>query len=329
MTHDPMRFGIIGFGLFAERAILPAIRGSGNAVVTALQKRSLDGAVAKAREHEIAHAFDDPAALASHPDVDAVFIVSANAAHANEAIAAAKAGKHVLVEKPMAATVEQAERMVRACREAGVQLMVGHMVRFSPVITRMKQLIAEGAIGSVAHVETQFFYDHRLSRRGWLFDPKVAGGGPVHDIGVHCLDTIRFLLDDEPVVVRAVLDASPTHQRTESTAAIVLQFQKGILGSIFCSFTAGYRRSFIEVRGTDGTLSAFDFTRSAMPVILHRVHAHEGEPLQPQIEQFIVPNLYAHEVRLFVDAVRGAIPNPIPGEEGLKNQRILEQILGS
>lgn len=329
MTQDPMRFGIIGFGLFAERAILPAIRGSGNAVVTAIQKRSLDAATAKAREHDIPHAFDDPAVLASHPEVDAVFIVSANAAHADEAVAAAKAGKHVLVEKPMAATVAQAERMVTACRDAGVQLMVGHMVRFSPVITRMKQLINEGVIGRVAHVETQFFYDHRLSRRGWLFDPKIAGGGPVHDIGVHCLDTIRFLLDDDPLVVRAVLDAPPTAERTESTAAAVLQFQKGVLGSIFCSFAAGYRRSFIEVRGTDGTLSAFDFTRSAMPVILHRVHAHEGEPLQPQIEQFIVPNLYAHEVRLFVDAVRGVIPNPIPGEEGLKNQRILEQILSS
>jgi 1,5-anhydro-D-fructose reductase (1,5-anhydro-D-mannitol-forming) len=329
MTQDPMRFGIIGFGLFAERAILPAIRGSGNAVVTALQKRSLDAAVAKAQEHEILHAFDDPAKLVAHPDVDAVFIVSANAAHADETIAAARAGKHVLVEKPMAATVPQAERMVKACRDAGVSLMVGHMVRFSPVILRMKQLMAEGAIGRISHIETQFFYDHRLSRRGWLFDAKVAGGGPVHDIGVHCLDTIRFLIDDDPTLVRAVLDAPPTAERTESTAAVVLQFSKGVLGSIFCSFTGGYRRSFIEVRGSDGTLSAFDFTKSAMPVILHRVHAHDGEPLQPHIEQFIVPNLYAHEVRVFVDAIRTGGPIPIPGEQGLINQRILEQILTS
>lgn len=141
------------------------------------------------------------------------------------------------------------------------------------------------------------------------------------------VDTIRFLLDSDPMVVRSVLDAPPTEERTESTAAVVMQFPKGILGSIFCSYTAGYRRSFIEIRGADGTISAFDFTRSGMPVILHRVHAHDGEPLQPQIEQFIVPNLYAHEVRVFVDAVRQGGPNPIPGEEGLVNQRILQQIL--
>lgn len=329
MTNDPMRFGIIGFGLFAERAILPAIRGSGNAVVSALQKRSAEAAAAKALEHGIPHAFATVDELVEHPEVDAVFIVSANAAHAEQAIAAAKAGKHVLVEKPMAATVRQAEQMVRACKSAGVQLMVGHMVRFSPVIGRMKQLMAEGAVGRVTHIETQFFYDHRLSHRAWLFDPGVAGGGPVHDIGVHCLDTLRFLLDDNPTVVRAVLDAVPTGDRTETTAAVVLQFSRGVLGSIFCSFTGSYRRSFIEVRGTDGTISAFDFTRSGMPVILHRVHAQEGEPLQPLIEQISVPNLYAHEVRLFVDCIRNGEPNPIPGEEGLTNQRILEQILAS
>lgn len=329
MTNDPMRFGIVGFGLFAERAILPAIRGSGNAVVSALQKRSADAASAKAFEHGIPHAFTTVDELVAHPEVDAVFIVSANAAHAEGAIAAAKAGKHVLVEKPMAANVGQAEQMVRACKAAGVQLMVGHMVRFSPVIVRMKQLMNEGAVGRITHIETQFFYDHRLSHRGWLFDPTVAGGGPVHDIGVHCLDTLRFLLDDDPTVVRAILDAPPAADRTETTAAVILQFSRGVLGSIYCSFTGSYRRSFIEIRGTDGTISAFDFTRSGMPVILHRVHAHEGEPLQPLIEQISVPNLYAHEVRLFVDCIRNGQPNPIPGEEGLINQRILEQILSS
>ena len=329
MTDEPTRFGIVGFGLFAERTILPAIRGSGNAVVSALQKRSTDAARAKANEHGIPHAFSSVGELVRHSDVDAVFIVSANAAHADEAIAAARAGKHILVEKPMAATVPQAERMVEACRTAGVQLMVGHMVRLSPVIARMKQLISEGVIGTVSCIETQFFYDHRLSHRAWLFDPSVAGGGPVHDIGVHCLDTIRYLLDDNPAKVHSVLDSSPTGNRTESTAAVILQFSRGVLGSIYCSFAGSYRRSFIEVRGTEGTVSAFDFTRSGMPVILHRVHAHEGEPLQPQIEQISVPNLYSQEVRLFVDSIRAQQPNPIPGEEGLINQRILEQILSS
>ena len=322
-----MRFGIIGFGAFAERAILPGIRSSGVADVTALQKRSLDAAEEKASQHSIPHAFSSVKELVNHPEVDAVFIVSANSEHAKETIAAATAGKHVLVEKPMAATVAQAEKMVRTCREKNVTLMVGNMVRLSPVITRMKSLIASGFIGPVIHISTEFFYDHRSSHRSWLFDRKIAGGGPVHDIGVHCLDTIRFILDDEVKDVQGVVSPKPTPRATERTASTSLLFASGVTASIYSSFDGPYRRSFIEVRGTEGTLSAFDFTKSGVVVHLHKVSGVNGEPQLPEVEEIEVPFLYAEEVRLFVNAVREGIEPPVTGEEGLINQRILEKML--
>lgn len=329
MSTSPLRIGIIGFGRFAERVILPAIRASGVAVVTALQKRSRDDAYTKAAEQGVPLAFDLVEELVRHPEVDAVFIASANAPHADEAIAAARAGKHVLVEKPMAATVPQAEAMLSACRAAGVQLMVGHMIRFSPVTLRMKEILRSGEIGTPVHLHSEFFYDHRLSHRGWLFNTRVAGGGPIHDIGVHCIDTMRFILEDEITDVRSILQPQPTEERTEESASISFRFKRGTLGSVYCSFVGGYRRSFIEVRGTEGTVSAFDFTRSDWPVYLHRVHADSGEPRQPIVERIEVPNLYAEQTRLFVEAIRSGRPNPVPGEEGLVNQRILARILGS
>ncbi len=322
-----MRFGIIGFGDFAEKAILPGIRSSGVADVTAIQKRSLDAAKEKAQLHGIAHAFSSVDELVRHADVEAVFIVSANSEHAKETIAAAKAGKHVLVEKPMAATVPQAERMVRACKDAGVTLMVGNMVRLSPVVTRIKSLIAEGFIGSVVHISTEFFYDHRVSPRSWLFDRKIAGGGPVHDIGVHCLDTIRFLLDDEVADVKGVVSPRPTASVTERTSSTSLLFKHGVTASIYASFDGPYRRSFIEVRGTEGTLSAFDFTKSGIAVHLHKVQGVGGEPQLPQVEEIAVPFLYAEEVRQFVAAVENGTPPPVTGEEGLINQRILDKMI--
>jgi 1,5-anhydro-D-fructose reductase (1,5-anhydro-D-mannitol-forming) len=322
-----MRFGIVGFGKFAEKAILPGIRSSGIADVTAIQKRSLTAAQQKASEHSIPHAFDSVHDLVRHEDVDAVFIVSANSEHSKETIAAAKAGKHVLVEKPMAATVAQAEKMVRACRENGVTLMVGNMVRLSPVITRIKDLIAGGYVGSVAHISTEFFYDHRLSHRSWLFDKKVAGGGPVHDIGVHCLDTIRFILNDDIAALGSVVSPQPTATATERTSSTSLLFKGGTTASIFCSFEAPYRRSFIEVRGSDGTLSAFDFTKGGILVHLHKVHGMHGEPQLPQVEEIEVPSLYAEEVRQFVDAVQNGTEPPVTGEEGLINQKLLDAML--
>ena len=319
-----MRFGIIGFGEFAEKAILPGIRSSGVADVTALQKRSLEAAQAKASEHSIPHAFSSVQDLVNHADVDAVFIVSANSEHAKETIAAAKAGKHVLVEKPMATTVAQAEKMVRVCKDQNVTLMVGNMVRLSPVVTRIKSLIASGFIGPLVHISSEFFYDHRKSRRSWLFDKKIAGGGPVHDIGVHCLDTIRFIVEDEVADVRGVVSPRPTATATERTSSTSLLFEGGVTASIYSSFDGPYRRSFIEARGSEGTISAFDFTKSGVVVHLHKVRGINGEPNMPEVEEIAVPFLYAEEVRQFVSAIQNGTPPPITGDVGIINQRILD-----
>ncbi|HTO93971.1 MAG TPA: Gfo/Idh/MocA family oxidoreductase, partial [Bacteroidota bacterium] len=137
MAQRTIRYGIIGFGRFAERTIAPAIRRARNSEVIALQKRSPEAARKKADECSIPLAFATAAELVAHPDVDAVFIASANSTHCPETLTAAAAGKHVIVEKPMALDAREARVMIDACREGGVRLMVGHMVRLSPVIRRV------------------------------------------------------------------------------------------------------------------------------------------------------------------------------------------------
>jgi predicted dehydrogenase len=143
----------------------------------AIQKRSLTAAKEKAQAFHIPFAFDTAEALVKHSDVDAVFIVSANSLHAPETITAAKSGKHVLVEKPMAMNTAEAMQMIEVCRNRNVKLMVGHMVRLSPLIIRMKELICSGIIGNVEFVKAEYMYDARLSPRRWMWDKKIAGGG--------------------------------------------------------------------------------------------------------------------------------------------------------
>ncbi len=327
--NNRIRYGIIGLGSFAERAIAPAIRQSRNSELVAIQKRSPDAAREAAARLEAAHAFTSPDALVACPDVDAVFIASANVAHAPETIIAARAGKHVLVEKPMAMNVAEADAMIHACRTAGVKLMVGHMVRLSPVITRMKELIRDGRIGEIRTVRSEFIYDARLSKRAWLFDQKAAGGGPLFDIAVHCLDTIRFLLGDEVVSVRAHLEPPPTSDRTESTAHLSLRFSRGVLATIVTSYEAPFRRSLLEVTGTDGRVSAEDFTRSGITTALEITPGVNGEQGNRQREPVEVHNLYEDEVTRFSSAILDGTPVPVPGEEGLANQRVLEEALRS
>lgn len=322
-----MRFGIIGFGNFAERAILPALQKCPVADVVAVQKRSRGEAEEKARAHGIRHACTTADELCALTDVDAVFIVSANGAHCAETIAAARAGKHVLVEKPMACTVQEAEAMIAACAQHGVKLMVAHMIRLSPMVQRMREIVRSGVLGEIVFARADFVYDGRLSKRGWLMDRAVAGGGPVFDVGVHCLDTLRFILDDEVAAVQAALAPAPTATVTERSAQIALKFNRGTIGSIFCSYDAPVRRKDCEIMGTEGRLRAEEFTVGNITTTLKIDTGRDPHPAPTREETFVIPDLYVAEITNLVEAVRTGTPLVSPGENGLANQRVLNRVL--
>jgi 1,5-anhydro-D-fructose reductase (1,5-anhydro-D-mannitol-forming) len=322
-----IRYGIIGFGAFAERTITPAFQASANSELIAIQKRSLAAAEERAQALKIPLAFDSAEKLVSHPNVDAVFIVSANALHAPGTITAARAGKHVLTEKPMALNVSEAETMIEVCKKNNVKLMVGHMVRFSPLVLRMKGLIKSGVIGRVTFIKSEFIYDGRISHRKWLVDPKIAGGGPIFDIGVHCFDTIRFLLDDEVVSVKSVLDPIPTSTRTESTAQLAIKFSRGTTAGIYCSYDSPIRRTYIEVIGEKGILSAENFSWSNNTLRLNVLLGEHDKIVEKREEVIVVPDLYEKEISLFSDCILNNTASPIPGEEGLINQRVIDEAI--
>jgi predicted dehydrogenase len=327
LAVQKVRYGILGFGSFAERVIAPAIRASLNADLVAIQKRSLAEAEAKARKYQIPGAYDSAEALVADPLVDAVFVVSANREHCRETVAAAKAGKHVLVEKPMAMNSAEAEEMIDICSRQGVKLMVAHMIRFSPLARRMRDLVQSGAIGTVTFARAEFIYDGRMSQRSWLFDGTVAGGGPIVDIGVHCLDTMRFVLADEVTAVQSTLHPLPDGSRVESTAEIALKFSRGTVGSIYCSYAAPIRRTTIEVVGTEGILSAPDFLLGGQTIPLTIDQGKDSRPQKASVEKVNVPNLYIEEVTHFSECILEG-RNPIsPGANGLANQRVLDQAL--
>jgi 1,5-anhydro-D-fructose reductase (1,5-anhydro-D-mannitol-forming) len=322
-----IRYGIIGFGGFAERSIAPAIMATANSELIAIQKRSLTTAQEKARQLGIKYAFSTPEDLANCSEVDAVFIVSSNNAHCAETITAAAAGKHVLVEKPMAMNTEEAQSMIAACKSAGVKLMVGHMLRLSPLVLRMKQIVSSGTIGPVTFARADFVYDASISKRQWVTKLSVAGGGPTVDIGVHCLDTLKFILDDEVTDVRSQLYPEHHDDRTEDTAVLSLQFSKNTLGSIYCSYATPFRRTFIEIIGTKGSVSAFGFTHNNATVPMTLTLAESGEITKITTEDIVIPDLYQKEVTLFSDAILQNTLSPIPGDIGLSNQRVLDKAL--
>ncbi|NUN69847.1 MAG: Gfo/Idh/MocA family oxidoreductase [Bacteroidetes bacterium] len=320
-----VRFGIIGFGAFAERAIMPAIRAASNAELTAIQKRSAQAAQQKAHEYGIPFSFDSVEALVASPEVDAVFIVSSNARHHAETLAAAAAGKHILVEKPMAVSVRQAMEMSDAVRRAGVKLMVGHMLRFSPLILRMKEIVSSGMIGRITYAQSHFIYDVRNSQRSWVLDQKEAGAGPLFDIGIHCLDTMRFILADDHVTdLRSMMDRDPSTGSVETTNVLSVQFSRGTLGTIYTSYETPYRQGYIEFFGTEGSISAFNFTPSRVEAVLEIKRGERGLVSSVTTERFTVPDLYVLEVERFSESILTGSAPPVPLESSLHNQEILE-----
>ncbi len=320
-----IRYGIIGFGSFAERAIMPALRASANAELTAIQKRSPEMAKWKAQEHGVPFYFDSVEALVSSPEVDAVFIVSANSEHCRETLLAAAAKKHVLVEKPMAVSMDEANSMADTCRRNGVQLMVGHMLRFSPLLKRIKELVHTGSIGDVTAAHAQFVYDASVSTRQWVLDKKIAGAGPLFDIGIHCLDALRFILnDDTAVAVHSIMNPGPESGSVERTNLLSIAFSRGAMASIHTSYESSYRQTYLEVNGKRGSLSAYYFTPSNTETELKITYGENGQVRRVETEKVYVPNLYTAEIEEFSSAILEGRPPAISIVSSLHNQQILE-----
>ncbi len=325
---EKIRYGIIGFGAFAERAIMPAIRSANNSELVAIQKRSLDMAKWKAQEYEISFYFDSVEALVASPEVDAVFIVSANSQHHSETLAAAKAKKHVLVEKPMAINLSQAKEMIEVCERAGVTLMVGHMLRFSPLIQRMKEIVQSGMLGEITFAQSHFVYDAKISQRSWVLDKNAAGGGPLFDIAIHCLDSMRCILNDDRVeVVKSLMQPNHTASSVEKTSLLSLQFSKGTIATIYTSYETPYRQAFIEFFGTKGSMSAYHFTSSNTNTALEIKFGKEGKIDRIEKEEIYIPNLYTLEVEDFSNSILSNSVSVVNNKSSLHNQEILERAL--
>ena len=318
-----IRFGIAGFGLHAVKRLMPGFANARNCRVTALSRRDPERARESAREYGIEHAFTSTAELCASPDVDAVLIATPDALHLDDVLAAVRHGKPVLVEKPMAMNSEEARQMVEAARAADVLLGVAHVMRFEESVLWFRERIASGAIGKPVLARAAFVAPLAGSARTWINDPQLATGGPLADVGVHCLDTLRYVLGDEVrnVMAQAQYDAQWV---VEASGTALFHFASGTLATMSVSARAPYQ-TLLEVIGEDGMLSAVNAFNVEHPITLELRRGFDV------VERGEVRNdrAYTAQVEAFAAAVEGNKPFEIPGEEGLQNQLILDAIFRS
>jgi predicted dehydrogenase len=314
-----VRFGIAGFGLHAVRRLMPGFILSKNCKVVALSRRDAGKGREAAAQYGIPHVFGSTEELSRCLEVDAVFVATPNVCHLQDVLSAVAAGKPVLCEKPMGMNADECRQMVEAARQARVLLGVAQVFRFEESTARFRERVAAGDIGRPIFARAEFSFDGSGHRRAWLYDRSIAGGGPIADVGVHCIDALRYILQDEPRRV-SVLGASDKRSGdVEAAAVLSLQFERGALATVLVSVRAQYRTP-LEIVGEVGVLRADDALNVEHPVKLELWS--QGERVS---EESVSNRLaYAKQVDSFAAAVEGLAAFSAPGEQGWRNQIILD-----
>src|SRR5215470_17424148 len=313
-------WGLIGASDIARTRMIEAIRAQPNSDVVAVMSSQIDRARSYAAEMHIPHAYDSLDAILSDPAVDVVYISTTHELHAQQALAAARAGKHVLCEKPLALSLDDAREMVATCQAAGIVMGTNHHLRNAATHRTLRRLIAEGAIGTplAARVFHAVYLPPRL--QGWRLSKPESGAGVILDITVHDADTLRFVLDDEVAEVTALAAQQGLGTSGVEDAVMgVMRFHGGVLAQFHDAFTIKHALTGLEVHGTDGSLIG-EHVMTQEPengrVFLQRdgnveeIHLGERE------------NLYVRAVRNFNQAVHGAGQPSATGVDGIRSLAI-------
>lgn len=250
-------WAIIGAGMHPHQKLAPAIGLTPDAELIAVLSRDQGRADAFAETHGAQAGYSKMDDLLADSRIDAVFVASPNAAHVGHTVQAAKAGKHVLSEKPMATSVDDALAMVQTCRANGVKLGLGFELRFHPAHLLAKDLVSQGKLGRIRLLQGHWGRGERgepehLPRsglRGWWEDPEAMGGGSViMGLGVHVFDLVRFVMGQEITEVTAMTDTQPL----EHIASMSLRLDDGTIANVSCGRMLPDTLNNFTVYGTDG-----------------------------------------------------------------------------
>lgn len=305
-------WGIIGASTIAREWVIGAIRATGGEVVSVM---SSDAARAQsyAAANGIGKSTTSLDALLADPRIDAVYISTTNELHRDQTIAAAKAGKHVLCEKPLALSLADAHAMRDAAKSAGVVLGTNHHLRNAATHRAMREAIAEGRIGKplAARVFHAVFLPPHL--QGWRIDKPQAGGGVILDITVHDADTLRYVLNDDPAeAIAATQQGGMGQAGLEDAVMGVMRFRSGLIAQFHDAFTAKFAGTGFEVHGTEGSL----FGQNVMtqrPIGTVTLRNDKGET----VLEIAPNNLYERALSNFHAAIAGKGTPSATAEDGI------------
>ncbi|MDB5758080.1 MAG: gfo/Idh/MocA family oxidoreductase [Burkholderia sp.] len=325
-------YAVVGLGRLTVGRLLPALAKCKHSRLTALVSGDRAKAQKLARQHGLGdqaiYSYQDFDRIADNPDVQVVYIVLPNSMHVEFTVRAARAGKHVLCEKPMANSVAECQQMIDACRQAKKKLMIAYRSQYEPLDRALLKMASEQKLGQLKE-----FISANSQNMGdpnqWRLKKAIAGGGPLPDVGIYCINAARFLSREEPVEVLGSVRNNPSDPRfreVEESVQFTLRFPSGFTATCSSGYNS-HKSQFLRLQGTLGWAE------------LDPAYAYEGNRLRYGLleggrevihEPSISPSdQFMLEIDHMSQCVKADREPHTPGEEGLQDQRIIEAIYAS
>jgi predicted dehydrogenase len=325
-------YALVGLGNLTIRQILPALKEAKLSKCTALVSGDPAKAKKLASEFGVDEAkgiynYENYDTIADNPDVDVIYVCLPNGMHAEYTVRGAKAGKHILCEKPMANTVAECQQMIDACRAAKKKLMIAYRLRYEPINNAAIQMVRDKVMGTPRMITAEAGFNLSVqdpNKLPWRLNKKLAGGGALLDIGIYALNATRYLTGEEPTEVNAMSFTpanDPRFVEVEDAITWQLKYPSGVLANCSTSYTHGANR--FRVVGRDGFIESEPFL-SYTNLALRKVTKGKAEPIDiPQVNHF------AAEFDHMSQCVMQDKAPLTPGEDGLKDLKVIEAIYES
>ena len=318
MKDGKLGIALMGLGNYSENELAPALQQTAHCYLAGIVSGSSEKREKWKQQYNLpgnaCYSYETFDAIRDNPGIDIVYVVLPNVLHAEWVIRAARAGKHVICEKPMAITVEECDRMIAACKEAGVMLSIGYRLHFEPYNRAVMEMGQQKTMGPVTLVEA----DHGLANpQGWRIDKALAGGGPLMDVGIYCVQAVRYATGLEPVAVTAQ-EGFKHNLEKFSTVEESINWQMELPGGIVAKCTSTYSEKTNRLR-----VEAEGGWMELAPAFSYRGlkgKTAEGEMNLPEVSQ------QAAQMDHFALCIKEGRPTPVGGEEGRQDVKILQAI---
>jgi len=330
-----LRWGVIGAGGIADRRTIPGMMKADNAELIAVMEINMELAEKCRAKWNCKKAYDNEQDLLNDPEIDAVYIASPVFLHARQAMAAADAGKHILIEKPLAMTSAEGEKVIAYCEEKGVKIAAGLMMRFGAYVQAMKKAIAEGKIGKVVSGYSQFTCWYPDMPGNWRQSKKNGGGGSMMDMGVHCIDLMQYITGSKVKQVAAFHDTLSFHYEVEDSSMVMLRLENGCQCVVQSNFNipdeaSKWRVEFFGDQGRlvgenvigqvdGGTLDAFFCGEVGGYDAQQNTKDVKGEQIDVEFG-----DCYTREIESFGNSILNNLPLEVPASDAVQVQKVME-----